>query len=202
MWMLFCIIIGIGFSVMRAWSWKKKFHQDEAYNEPIISLSLLKKIKYAALIMGLSILCFETRNGFNRSQRVKNIQFQLSVVKGNIKDVKDRLSAGADVNIRRWSRRTDRKLLSEEDEELLKGSNVLRRGGIREGGTALHYAAENGQTEIVQLLLSNGADVNAKAKNGFDLDTPLDDAISNGHTEIGELLKKRGGKMGRELRNE
>lgn len=199
MWMLFCIIIGIGFSVIRTRSWKKRFHQDEAYDEPIISLSLLKKIKYAALIMGLSILCFETRNGFNRSQRVKNIQFQLSVVKGNIEDVKDRLSDGADVNVRRWSRRTDSKLLSEEDEELLKGSNVLRRGGIREGGTALHYAAENGQTEIVQLLLSNGADVNAKAKNGFDLDTPLDDAISNGHTEIIELLEKNGGKTGQEL---
>jgi hypothetical protein len=112
MWMLFCLIFGIGYSIMRARSWKKKFHQDEVYDEPIVSLSLLKKIKFAALIMGFLILCFEIRNGLNRSQRVKNIQFQLSVVKGNIEDVKDNLYAGADVNVRRWGRKTDRKLLS------------------------------------------------------------------------------------------
>ncbi len=203
MWMLFCIIIGIGFSVIRTRSWKKRFHQDEAYDEPIISLSLLKKIKYAALIMGLSILCFETRNGSNRSQRVKNIQFQLSVVKGNIEDVKDRLSDGADVNVRRWSRRTDSKLLSEEDEALLKGN--LFGGGIQKGYTALHYAARNEQAEILKLLLSNGADVNAKNQKYYSSGneggaiTPLDLANSEGHTEIIELLKKNGGKTGQEL---
>ena len=195
MWMLFCLIFGIGYSIMRARSWKKKFHQDEVYDEPIISLSLLKKIKYAALIMGFLILCFEARNGLNRSQRVKNIQFQLSVVKGNIEDVKDNLSAGADVNVRRWGRKTDRKLLSKEDEVLLKGN--IFGGGIKGGATALHYAARNGQTEILKLLLSNGADVNAKYYDRYS--TPLDLANSEGHTEIIELLKKNGGKTGEEL---
>jgi len=195
MWMLFCLIFGIGYSIMRARSWKKKFHQDEVYDEPIVSLSLLKKIKYAALIMGFLILCFEIRNGLNRNQRTKNIQFQLAVVKGNIEDVKDRLSDGADVNVRRWSRRTDRKLLSEEDEVLLKGN--LFGGGIKKGYTALHYAARNGQTEILKLLLSNGADVNAKYEDR-DI-TPLDLANSEEHTEIIELLKKNGGKTGQEL---
>ena len=191
MWMLFCLIFGIGYSIMRARSWKKKFHQDEVYDEPIISLSLLKKIKNAALIMGFLILCFEARNGFNRSQRVKNIQFQLSVVKGNIEDVKDNLSAGADVNVRRWGRKTDRKLLSEEDEVLLKGN--IFGGGIPSGYTALHYAASNGKTEILKLLLSNGADVNAKNRDGNI--TPLFLANLEGHTEIIELLKKNGGKI-------
>ena len=195
MWMLFCLIFGIGYSIIRARSWKKKFHQDEVYDEPIISLSLLKKIKYAALIMGLSILCFETRNGFNRSQWVKNIQFQLSVVKGNVDDVKDNLSAGADVNVRRWGRKTDRKLLSEEDEALLKGN--IFGGGIPSGYTALHYAASNGKTEILKLLLSNGADVNAKNRDGNI--TPLFLANLEGHTEIIELLKKNGGKTREEL---
>ena len=198
MWMLFCLIFGIGYSIMRARSWKKKFHQDELYDEPIISLSLLKKIKNAALIMGFLILCFEARNGLNRSQRVKNIQFQLAVVKGNIEDVKDRLSDGADVNVRRWSRGTDRKLLSDEDEVLLKGNNF--GGGIKEGYTALHYAARNGQTEILKLLLSNGADVNAKNRKYYSSGyedgniTPLDLANLEGHTEIIELLKKNVGK--------
>ena len=195
MWMLFCLIFGIGYSIMRARSWKKKFHQDEVYDEPIISLSLLKKIKYAALIMGFLILCFEARNGLNRSQRTKNIQFQLAVVKGNIEDVKDRLSDGADVNVRRWSRSTDRKLLSEEDEALLKGSNFGPEG-IPSGYTALHYAASNGKTEILKLLLSNGADVNAKSWGNI---TPLFLANLEGHTEIIELLKKNGGKTREEL---
>jgi hypothetical protein len=195
LWMLFCLIFGIGYSIMRARSWKKKFHQDEVYDEPIISLSLLKKIKYAALIMGFLILCFEARNGLNRSQRVKNIQFQLSVVKGNIEDVKDNLSAGADVNVRRWGRKTDRKLLSEEDEVLLKGN--IFGGGIPSGYTALHYAASNGKTEILKLLLSNGADVNAKNRDGNI--TPLFLANLEGHTEIIELLKKNGGKTREEL---
>jgi hypothetical protein len=203
MWMFFCLIFGIGYSIMRARSWKKKFHQDEAYDEPIISLSMLKKIKYAALIMGFLILCFETRNGLNRSQRTKNIQFQLAVVKGNVDDVNDNLSAGADVNVRRWGRGTDRKLLSEEDEVLLKGN--LFGGGIKKGYTALHYAARNGQTEILKLLLSNGADVNAKNRKYYssgyeDGDiTPLGLANSEEHTEIIELLKKNGGKTGQEL---
>ena len=196
MWMLFCLIFGIGYSIMRARSWKKKFHQDEVYDEPIISLSLLKKIKYAALIMGFLILCFEVRNGLNRSQRTKNIQFQLAVVKGNIEDVKDRLSDGADVNVRRWSRSTDRKLLSEEDEALLKGSNFGQEG-IPSGYTALHYAASYGMTEILKLLLSNGADVNAKNRDGNI--TPLFLANLEGHTEIIELLKKNGGKTREEL---
>ena len=203
MWMLFCLILGIGYSIMRARSWKKKFHQDEVYDEPIISLSLLKKIKYAALIMGFLILCFEARNGLNRSQRVKNIQFQLSVVKGNIEDVKDNLSAGADVNVRRWGRKTDRKLLSKEDEVLLKGN--IFGGGIKSGYTALHYAARNGQTEILKLLLSNGADVNAKNRKYYSSSfedgsiTPLFLANLEGHTEIIELLKKNGGKTREEL---
>lgn len=194
-WVLFCLIVGIGIAIKRIRSWKKKFHQDEVYDEPIISLSLLKKIKYAALIMGFLILCFEARNGLNRSQRVKNIQFQLSVVKGNIEDVKDRLSDGADVNVRRWSGRPHTKLLSEEDEALLFGN--IFGGGIKEGYTALHYAARNGQTEILKLLLSNGADVNAKYEDR-DI-TPLDLANSEEHTEIIELLKKNGGKTGEEL---
>lgn len=205
MWMLFCLIFGIGYSIMRARSWKKKFHQDEVYDEPIIRLSMLKKIKYAALIMGFLILCFEARNGLNRSQRTKNIQFQLAVVKGNIEDVKDRLSDGADVNVRRWSRSTDRKLLSEEDEALLKADPLFGQPGIQAGYTALHYAARNGKTEILKLLLSNGADVNAKNRKSYSSGfedgsiTPLDLANSEGHTEIIELLKKNGGKTREEL---
>ena len=69
---------------------------------------------------------------------------------------------------------------------------------IRDRGyTALHYAASNGKTEILKLLLSNGADVNAKNRDGNI--TPLFLANLEGHTEIIELLKKNGGKTREEL---
>ena len=35
---------------------------------------------------------------------------------------------------------------------------------LQRGDTALHIASENGHTEIVQLLLSNGSDVNGQNK--------------------------------------
>ena len=69
----------------------------------------------------------------------------------------------------------------------------------------MHCAARNGQTEILKLLLSNGADVNAKNRKYYSSSyedgkiTPLDLANSGGHTEIIELLKKHDGKPGEEL---
>ena len=43
------------------------------------------------------------------------------------------------------------------------------------GWTALHWAALNGHKEVVQLLISNGADVNAKNSDGK---TPADLAMN------------------------
>ena len=47
-----------------------------------------------------------------------------------------------------------------------------------------------GDKEIVDLLLSKGADVNNKDKNGV---TPLHWAAKLGHKEVVELLRKHGG---------
>jgi ankyrin repeat protein len=56
----------------------------------------------------------------------------------------------------------------------------------------LHYAADYGHKEIVELLIAKGADVNAKNGSG---ETPLDWA----KVEIAELLRKHGGKRGEKL---
>jgi hypothetical protein len=98
--------------------------------------------------------------------------------------------------------------------------------------TALHFAAEEGHKEIVELLITHNADLNKKTSNGWaalhfaaeeghkevaelliakgadmnansdDDGTPLDRAVSEGHKEISELLRKHGGKTGEELEAE
>jgi ankyrin repeat protein len=57
----------------------------------------------------------------------------------------------------------------------------------------LHRAARDGLKEIAELLIANGADVNAKNNGGR---TPLDGAYG----ETAELLRKHGGKTGEELK--
>jgi cytohesin len=57
----------------------------------------------------------------------------------------------------------------------------------------LHWAAWVGHKEIAELLITAGADVNAK--DGDD-DSPLDEAVSEGEKEIADLLRKHGSKHG------
>jgi len=79
---------------------------------------------------------------------------------GDIEAVKEYLAAGTDKNVRtgKW------------------------------GDTPLHRAAFWGYTEIVELLINNEVDVNAKDKYGC---TPLHDAAEYSHLEIAEMLIDR-----------
>ena len=94
--------------------------------------------------------------------------------KGNIEAVKQHLAAGADVNAK-----------------------------TGDGTTPLHNAAVYGRNEIAELLIANGAAVNAKIEAGkFKDQTSLDRAIKLKRTETAELLRKHGGKTGEELKAE
>ncbi|GLD48324.1 myotrophin [Lates japonicus] len=57
------------------------------------------------------------------------------------------------------------------------------------GRKPLHYAADFGQTDVVEYLISMGADVNAPDKHGF---TPLISACYEGHTSCVKVLLEKG----------
>ena len=75
--------------------------------------------------------------------------------------------------------------------------------------TPLHVAANGRRREIVDLLITEGADVNAKDDDGA---TPLDLAeresprnspeVKAAKKETADLLRKHGGKTGEELKAE
>ena len=89
----------------------------------------------------------------------------------------------------------------EGDVEAVKGYlaidvNVDARDEVH-AGTPLHFAAFRGRKEVAELLINEGADVNAN--NQADA-TPLDKAIENNRDETVSLLRKHGGKTGEELK--
>ncbi|KAG5421228.1 hypothetical protein I9W82_000318 [Candida metapsilosis] len=86
---------------------------------------------------------------------------QRACKKGNIDDVRDYLNRGASANEKDFC-----------------------------GFTCLHEAALEGHNEIVQLLIDHGANVNAKADEAGDCETPLIDAAENMHLETVKILLK------------
>ena len=71
----------------------------------------------------------------------------------------------------------------------------------KHGYTPLHNAALEGHKEVAELLIQNGADVNAKSESVIGEDkTALDWAVDQDHTRIADLLRKHGGKTGAELK--
>ena len=63
----------------------------------------------------------------------------------------------------------------------------------RDGATALHFAADQGYLEIIEMLLNAGAVPAADKKNL----QPQDVAASKGHSAIVELLQSTRGSHGR-----
>ena len=58
---------------------------------------------------------------------------------------------------------------------------------------AVHLAASEGNLQIVETLLSAGANVNARDRWGG---TPLRDAVREGHVKVAKFLHENGGELG------
>jgi ankyrin repeat protein len=104
------------------------------------------------------------------------------------------IERGADVNVASSDGTTPLiaavKVGNNEVAELLLVADGIKAGAAdEEGWTALHYAAQRGDTEAVRLLLEKKVDVNAQSKSG---DTPLKLASSKGHTEVEQVLTAAG----------
>lgn len=59
------------------------------------------------------------------------------------------------------------------------------------GWTPLHLAAHYGHSALVEVLISMGAQINARSENALG-NTPLMAAIAGGHLELATYLMKRG----------
>lgn len=100
------------------------------------------------------------------------------------------LEAGANVNIRNKYGETAIMLASYNG--LLKMVRQLYVRGAKinhDGWNPLIYAATNGHTQIIELLLNNGADIDATSDNGT---TALMMAVRGNHLEAVSLLLEKG----------
>ncbi|NOR53993.1 MAG: hypothetical protein GQ536_07900 [Candidatus Aminicenantes bacterium] len=117
------------------------------------------------------------------------------------------IDAGADVKVTNEGltllhiasiRGNDNKAKALTELLIAKGLDVNAKAkGSREneGSTPLHGAAGKGNIKVVEVLIKNGANVNARSQ--YSGSTPLDVAIQKGHKELADLLRKHGGKSGR-----
>jgi hemoglobin-like flavoprotein len=85
------------------------------------------------------------------------------------------------------------------DIERLMSDGLSVNATDNDGNTALHFAAEEGNLEVVNALLAAGADPTLQVKLGEWGYTPLHHAARKGHKEIAEALVKAD-KKGKALR--
>jgi TPR repeat protein len=78
---------------------------------------------------------------------------------------------------------------AEKIKTLLQADPKLAEVRTEDGSTALHLAALEGQAAVARLLLTNGAQVNAR---GLREETPLHMAMYDGHREVVEVLLASG----------
>jgi ankyrin repeat protein len=97
---------------------------------------------------------------------------------------------GADVNARDVDGNSPMRYAAPGMVRFLAGKGANINAGDNEGWTLLHHRAALGQEEWVKLLISLGADTNAKTSGG---ETAADLARRNRHGDVAELLEGHSG---------
>ena len=101
------------------------------------------------------------------------------------------LQMGARPNVGNWSPLHEAALVGDVASArlLLQNKADPNRTERSNGGTPLHVACFQGQTEIAKMLIKAGAKLNVRDKEGF---TPLFQAKDQGHFELMKYLKSLG----------
>ena len=160
--------------------------------------------------------------GWGKNPKKPTFESELEAVRDFIRNRKSDIQAEIADGMPVWRKRPDPPFIIPEDGDFMKSflesiedtlAGAARTGDvaaikqhIAEGAdvNALHFerppltwAAMAGQTEAVQVLLENGADVNIKSRDGG---TPLHDAAFFGRTDVVKLLLENGANL--EARND
>jgi ankyrin repeat protein len=141
------------------------------------------------------------KHGIKQTQKYEQ-SIEMAINSKDLEKVKELIAQGADVNARdsRGNMALHRaiRVRGLSDAERLSLVKILISGGAdvnvkdrRRGATPLHLVVFRGNKELVELLIQNGADVNAIGDQG---ETPLGLAKQLEHSEIVELLQKHGAK--------
>ena len=155
--------------------------------------------------------CGESQSPEPPTAKAPAISIHKAAIIGNTEAIQQHLAAGTDVNAKAGGGDTplDWAIMGKRTgaADLLRKHGGMMVEELRSGMTPLHAAARKGLKEVVELLIHEGADVNAKDDDG---DTPLDLALSAweddspevkaAKKETADLLRKHGGKMSRELK--
>ncbi|UCE48728.1 MAG: ankyrin repeat domain-containing protein [Phycisphaerales bacterium] len=128
----------------------------------------------------------------NASDEAGYMPLHCALCGGHKETVRFLLSKGADVNAKTTDERTPLCLAQTVDmATLLITEGADARARVEFGHTVLHSAADQGDPQIVELLLARGANVDSKAKSTNSLWkgwTPLHVACNNGHKAVVETL--------------
>ena len=166
-------------------------------NNTVLQIAVMHNDKASVKLLldaGADVNANWNENAFMEEHNTGITALMYATGRGHVEIVKILLNAGADVNLKSNYEDIDDEaeqayLLEhfpdqEEDWEWLLDDNHIY---MRVKETALIWACERGLTDIVKLLLANGA--NIEDTNAYNK-TPLEIASENGHTETVNLLTK------------